>query len=198
MIKLKDILNEDVWEAKESSTNYIINNVIIPYMDDTGKKIMKEILPKISYVPNAIKQINQNRKELANILTKNGFKGEWIPSSGKMDPNDLNIYKNAAETVYNGSTMQTVINNTIAEVIDKLSSPQYLALKGLWTFKSKSTLKEQISKAVMRLTHTDIYSITSNNTFSSALNTTYFDSKGTLFNTSPLVDSIYNTINNLL
>ena len=43
MIKLKDILNEDVWEAKESSTNYIINNVIIPYMDDTGKKIMKEI-----------------------------------------------------------------------------------------------------------------------------------------------------------
>jgi hypothetical protein len=202
MIKLKDILNEAKWESEESSAKHIIHNAITRYMSDTSKKIMDELLPKILNVPNAIKQINQNRKQLANILTKNGFKGEYLPNSRKMDPNDLNIYKNAAETVYNSSATQTVINNTIAEIIDKLSSPQYLALKGLWTLKLESTLKEQISKAVRKIAHMDVYSITSTENprygYSTALNSIYFDSKRTLFNVSPLVDSIYNTINKLL
>lgn len=201
MIKLKDILNEANWEGEESSAKHIIDNAT-RYMSDTSKKIIDELLPKISNVPNAIKQINQNRKQLANILTKNGFEGEYLPNSRKMDPNDLKMYKNAAETIYNSSATQTVINNTITEVIDKLSSSQYLALKGFWTFKSESTLKEQISKAVRKIAHMDVYSITSTENprygYSTALNTAYFDSKGPLFNVSPLVNSIYNTINNLL
>jgi hypothetical protein len=198
MIKLKNILYENVWKAESSTANHIINNVITRYMSDTGKKIMKELLPKISNVPIAIKQINKNRIQLANILTKNEFNGDYLPNSGRMDPDDLNIYINAGETVYNSSSTQTVINNTITEVINNLSSTQYMTLKGLWTFKSESTLKEQISNSVLKQTHLDIYSITSDNRYSSALNTTYFNSKESLLNISPLVDSIYNTIDNAL
>ena len=202
MIKLKDILNESVWEARFDSANHIIHNVITKYMDDTGKKILKELLPKISNVSIAIEQINQNRKELANILTKNGFKGDYLPNSGRIDPNDLNIYINAAEEVYNSSATQTVINNTITEVIDNLSTDQYAKLKGAWTFSFKSTLEERISKTIMKQAHMDIYSITSVENpkygYSTALNSAFFRSKGTLFNVSSLTDSIYNTINKLL
>lgn len=203
MIKLKDILNEAKWEGKAIGIKYIVN-MALRHMKDDVKKTVKEILPKISNSTNIAHELDNNRVKIANIMTKQGFSGDPI-SEYNLDikPIDLKIYKNAAEIIYNNSSTQTLINNTITEVINNLSTKQYAIIKGLWMFQSEASLKEKISKAIQKIAHVDMFKIQNPETrsYSSMLNKTFVDFQKKdqpIFNDSILVDSIYNTINKLL
>jgi hypothetical protein len=203
MIKLKDILNEAKWEGKAVGINYIVN-MALKHMKDDVKKTVKEILPKISNSTNIARELYNNRVKIANIMTNQGFSGDPI-SKYNLDikPIDLKIYKNAAEIIYNNSSTQTLINNTIVEVINNLSTKQYAIIKGLWMFQSEASLKENISKAIQKIAHMDMFKIQNPETrsYSSTLNRTFVDFEKKdhpIFNDSILVNSIYNTINKLL
>lgn len=203
MIKLKDILQESKWEGKSVGVKYIVNNAL-KYMNDEVKKTVKEILPKISDITNIARQLNSNREKIADIMTKQGFSGDPISEYNRnIKPIDLKIYKNAAEIIYNNSSTQTLINNTITEVINNLSTKQYVIIKGIWAFQSKDALKEKISKAIQKIAHMDMFKIQNPETrsYSSLLSKTFinFQKKDQpIFNDTILVDSIYNTINKLL
>jgi hypothetical protein len=203
MIKLKDILNESMWEGKSVGVKYIVNNAL-RYMNDEVKQTVKEILPKISDITNIARQLNSNRQKIADIMTKQGFSGDPISDYDQnIKPIDLKIYKNAAKIIYNNSSTQTLINNTITEVINNLSTKQFISIKGIWMFQSEVTLKEKISKAIQKIAHMDMFKIQNPETrsYSSMLNKTFikFQTKDQpIFNDIILVDSIYNTINKLL
>ena len=179
-------MNEAKWEGKAIGINYIVN-MALKHMKDDVKKIVKEIVPKISNSRNIALELDNNRVKIANIMTKQGFSGDPISEYNRdIKPIDLKIYKNAAEIIYNNSSTQTLINNTITEVINNLSTKQYA-----------------IIKAIQLIAHIDMFKIQNPETrsYSSMLNKTFVDFQKKdqpIFNDSILVDSIYNTINKLL
>ena len=201
--QFRKILNESEWEGKSVGITYIMNNAF-NYMNDESKKTVKGILPKIPIIKSVIPELDSNRQKIANIMTQQGFSGDQISEYNLgIKPNDLKIYRNAAETVYNSSTTQTFINNIITQVVNNLSPKQYIILKGLWAIKSQTTLKENITKAIQKIAHLDTFKIQNptTKTYSPTLNRTFieFEKMGDpVFDDTILVDSIYDTINELL
>ena len=89
------------------------------------------------------------------------------------------------------------------EIVKYLSKTQYVTLKGLWMFQSDSNLKKNISKAIQKVAHMDSFKIQNpaGTTSSYTINKAYLDSEQageTVFDDTILVDSIYDTINELL
>ncbi len=201
--QLRKILNESKWEGKSVGIKHIMNNAF-KYMNDEGKKTVKGILLKIPNITSVIPKLDSNRQKIANIMTEQGFNGDqYFDYKYGILPNDLKIYRNAAETVYNSSITQTFINNIITQVINNLSKKQYVILKGLWVLKFETTLKENISKAIQKIAHMDTFKIQNTETkyYSTTLNRVFkeFEKMGDpVFDDTILVDSIYDTINELL
>ena len=192
--QLNKILNESKWEGKSVGIKGIMNNAL-RHMNDTAQKTVKQTINKMGDIRSIAQQLDNNRQKIADIMTKQGFTDK--------KPDDLEIYKNAAETVYNNNETQSFINNIMREIVKYLSKTQYVTLKGLWMFQSDSNLKKNISKAIQKVAHMDSFKIQNpaGTTSSYTINKAYLDSEQageTVFDDTILVDSIYDTINELL
>lgn len=199
MIKLKDILNESKWTATSENLDQIVRNF---HMKPENQKILDEMLPKISSVSTAVNLINQNRKKLASLLTKYDYTSKWNDDTKDWD-HDLTLYIKAADSIYNSTETQTIINNVIMDVINNLSTAQYSIVRGLWVIQSEKTLKEKIKKNIASITLQDLFRIKSDEPgqyYASALAGSALEAKihknETLYNSDSLTDSIYNTLNN--
>ena len=193
--QLNKILNETKWVGKSVGVKGIMNN-IMRYMNDTAKKTLKQTINKMGDGGTSIAhKLDSNRQKIADIMTKQGFTDEKL--------NDVEIYKNAAEKVYNNDDTQSFINNIIDEIIKFLSKTEYVMLKGSWMFQSENSIKKDISKTIQKIAHMDMFKIQNpeGNRYSHILNKTYIDSQQndeSVFDDTILVDSIYDTINELL
>lgn len=200
MIKLKDILNESKWTATSENLDQIMKNL---FLGPDAQEILDEVLPKVSSVSNAVNLINQNRKKLAELLTKYDYTQLWNDNTKDYD-HDLNLYIKAADSVYNSTETQTIINNVIMDVINNLSIVQLGLIKTSWSIKSKETIKANIKHSIAKIALQDIFRIKSDepgNNFAAALTTPAFEmlaKKETVYNSDPLTDSIYNTLDNKL